>query len=79
MKWKVDIHNWITDEEENIIAAVTNKEDMAVIAAAPDMYETLLAVDKYLKIPKPTASESLAVMGEVAIVLSKAEGRKGSE
>jgi len=41
MTWKVDVHSWITDSEDNIICTVVNKENMPVIAAAKEMYGAL--------------------------------------
>lgn len=75
------IASWIvyyTDDEEQIVDHVYEKEDALLIAAAPDMYEALKSVEKYLEdnsdilAPFPTRSE----LDQIRRALEKARGEK---
>ncbi len=41
MVWIANKHNWVTDENQNVICTVVDKRHMPIIAAAPDLLEAL--------------------------------------
>ena len=68
--WKVSTYNHIVTEGNEIIATAVSKKDMAIIAAAPEMYNLLYSLKELVSV----ANEEI-----IDEVLVKVEGRANSE